>query len=114
MQGGISHPRAVLDKVAAGATDGGDAAVGGRRRTLLVLAAVGGLRLEVTELEHEALMSGGHLEQIWIFILTCVNWLKMCLLPGDNNCPSKSIGLDFQKIGTSRIWAALGTFSLST
>ena len=53
-----------MDKVAAGATDGGDAAVGGRRRTLLVLAAVGGLRLEVTQLEHEALVGGGHLGKV--------------------------------------------------
>ena len=66
----------MLNKVAAGATDGGDAAVGGRRRTLLVLAAVGGLRLEVTELEHEALVGGGHLGKV-MDILRSASWLKI-------------------------------------
>ena len=88
-----------MDKVAAGATDGGDAAVGGRRRTLLVLAAVGGLRLEVTELEHEALVGGGHLGKV-MDISKFASWAKMCVLPGDNNCPGKGIAPDFQKIET--------------
>ena len=44
------------------------------------------------------------------FLRDSVN-LEMCWLPGDNNFPNTGIGPESRKTGTSRIWAALGTFS---
>ena len=52
-----------IESATTAATNGGDAAVGSRRRSLLILAAIGGLGVEVTEFEHEALVCGRYLER---------------------------------------------------